>query len=153
MRTGRCATLFLGALLMVATGTPAVVAASSRSVTEQVLYNFCAQAGCIDGSNPYAGLVMDAAGNLYGTTYESGGSLGGTVFQLAPSGIGWTETVLYRFCQDGSSCSDGSNPRSGLLMDASGDLFGTTASGGASGGGTVFQFAPTGTGWNHSILI
>jgi uncharacterized repeat protein (TIGR03803 family) len=62
-----------------------------------VLYKFCPQVGCTDAINPFATLIRDGAGNLYGTTYYGGSHTYGAVFKLAPSGTGWTETVLYSF--------------------------------------------------------
>lgn len=115
--------------------------------TETVLYSF--KAGT-DGDYPYAGVIADTSGNLYGTTSEGGGSacngLGcGTVFKLAPDG---TETVLYSF-QGGT---DGANPVDDLIWDASGNLYGTTVNGGSIkscnfhvGCGTVFKLTPNGT--------
>jgi uncharacterized repeat protein (TIGR03803 family) len=105
--------------------------------------------GGSDGDVPYGGLLLDTAGNLYGTT-TSGGGTGctgygcGTVFKLAPDG---TETVLYAFQGE----SDGYQPLGTLVMDASGNLEGTTAGGGAynsncgQGCGTVFKVQPDGT--------
>jgi uncharacterized repeat protein (TIGR03803 family) len=94
-----------------------------------------------DGKEPRAGLVRDAEGNLYGTTFYGGdhpNALGhGIVFQITPDG---TEKVLYRFTGD-----DGSNPNSTLLRDAHGNLYGTTLRGGAFGFGTVFVVASDGT--------
>jgi len=116
--------------------------------TEQVLYSFCPQTNCPDGSIPYAGLVFDAAGNLYGTA-EEGGTYGyGTVFKLSP-GNPWTETVLYSFCAQ-TNCTDGGLPDAGLIFDAAGNLYGTTRSGGDYGGGdagpgTVFELTAAGT--------
>jgi uncharacterized repeat protein (TIGR03803 family) len=84
--------------------------------TESVLYSF---KGGNDGNKPQAGLIEDASGNLYGTTYFGGPSCGcGTVFRLAPDG---TETVLYAF-RDGN---DGENPQAGLIEDGAGNLYGT----------------------------
>lgn len=113
---------------------------------ETVLYAF---QGGSDGASPEAGLIADAAGNLYGTTFYGGGTgcYGdgcGAVFRLAPDG---TETVLYAF-QGGT---DGEYPQAGLLMDKAGNLFGTTTEGGGTGCeynlgcGTVFKLAPDGT--------
>jgi uncharacterized repeat protein (TIGR03803 family) len=95
-----------------------------------------------DGKFPYAGLVLDAAGNLYGTTVQGGGSNNcvggcGTVFRLDTTGA---ETVLHRFV-GGSPPTDGERPTAGLVRDAAGNLYGTTAVGGASGVGTVFKIS------------
>ena len=116
--------------------------------TETVLYSFCAQSGCTDGAKPWAGLILDAAGNLYGTTQTGGNNVepgtvfgGGVVFKLAPDG---TETVLYNFCAQ-SGCADGVHPYAGLVMDAAGNLYGTTYQGGSKGNGVVFKLAPNGT--------
>jgi uncharacterized repeat protein (TIGR03803 family) len=128
---------------------------------EQTLYSFCAQTNCIDGAQPEGPLIMDAAGNLYGTTgsggkYISGG--GGVVFKLTPNqnGTGWNQTILYTFCAQ-SHCTDGSVPNS-LIMDIAGNLYGTTAYGGSTasdygmGAGTVFKLVPTTGGWTHTVL-
>lgn len=113
--------------------------------TETVLYNFCSQPNCSDGAAPYAGLIADEEGALYGTT-GNGGINFGTVFKLTPPANGqttWTETVLYRFCSQ-PSCSDGGLPLAGLIFDKEGVLYGTTFGGGSSGlvGGTVFKMTP-----------
>src|ERR1019366_6388363 len=93
--------------------------------TETVLYNFGSGG---DGQNPYAGLIFDTAGNLYGTTVNGGTYGGGAAFELSPNGGGgWAESVLYSF---GNGSSDGSNPYAGLVFDNSGNLYGTTANGG-----------------------
>ncbi|MGH9644766.1 MAG: choice-of-anchor tandem repeat GloVer-containing protein, partial [Terriglobales bacterium] len=110
------------------------------SGTESVLYNFCAQPGCADGSTPRAGLALDSQGNLYGTTYKGGVHGDGTVFKLTQSG---TETVLYSFCSQ-SGCTDGSNPLATPVLDASGNVYGTTLKGGAHGQGTVFEVSQSG---------
>ncbi len=112
--------------------------------TESVIYNF---AGGSDGVNPYDGLVFDNTGNLYGTTANGGGSNAcqfgcGTVFELSPSGGGWTERVLYAF-QGGS---DGANPNAGVAVDAMGNLYGNTWQAGNTGGGTIYELTPAGGG-------
>jgi uncharacterized repeat protein (TIGR03803 family) len=121
--------------------------------TQTVLYSFQGSSlGGSDGVGPAASLVLDAQGNLYGTTTAGGtGSCGcGTVFKLAPgSGGGWTESALYSF-QGGS---DGEEPEAGLIFDSAWNLYGTTASGGANRVGTVFQLAPSsGGGWRETVL-
>src|SRR5215468_7698755 len=86
---------------------------SDGSWTEGVLYSFT---GGSDGGTPYSALTFDTKGNLYGTT-SVGGTYGyGTVFQLTPSGGGWTETVIYSF----TGGSDGANPWYGVIFDAAG---------------------------------
>ena len=116
--------------------------------TETVLRNF---GGGTDGAIPFSGLVFDANGNLFGTTYQGGIHNHGTVFQLAPrQGGGWTETVLHSFNNNGS---DGALPEAGLVFDPAGNLYGTTSSGGIHDYGTVFELAVAqGGGWTETIL-
>jgi uncharacterized repeat protein (TIGR03803 family) len=97
---------------------------------DSVLYSFT---GGADGSQPIGGLVMDDAGILYGTTSTGGSSDAGTVFEVNPHTK--TETVLYTF----TGTPDGTTPFSGLLMDKSGNLYGTTFAGGSSDAGTVYK--------------
>ena len=93
-----------------------------------------------DGGNPYAGLIMDAAGNLYGTTAQGGTGNGGTVFELVNSSGSYSEIILHRFNNPSFfGGSDGSYPYAGLIMDAAGNLYGTTWAGGTTGYGTVFE--------------
>jgi uncharacterized repeat protein (TIGR03803 family) len=112
------------------------------SGTVTTLYSF---GNGTDGANPYAGLVQDAAGNLYGTTEEGGANGAGTVFKLTPSG---TFTTLYTFCSK-SGCKDGGNPEAALVQATDGNLYGTTLYGGANcvpdgGCGTVFKITTGG---------
>jgi uncharacterized repeat protein (TIGR03803 family) len=102
----------------------------SKSGKETVLYSF---AGGADGSEPLAGLVMDNSGNFYGTTRAGGSSAAGTVFELNPKTR--QETVLYSF----TGQPDGATPFSGLVMDKSGNLYGTTVAGGSSNDGIVYK--------------
>jgi uncharacterized repeat protein (TIGR03803 family) len=115
--------------------------------TKTTLYNFT---GGADGggaySGPGGGLIMDANGNLYGTTSGGGAYGGGVIFEITTTG---TETVLYSFCSQ-SSCSDGAEPNGSLVFDAQGNLYGMTYTGGAvcdfpyqgSTCGTVFKLTP-----------
>jgi uncharacterized repeat protein (TIGR03803 family) len=108
---------------------------------ETVLYSFCTQPNCTDGANPYAGVIRDSVGNLYGTTY-SGGALGaGVVYKLNTSG---TETVLHSF-----SGGDGEHPIAGVIRDSAGNLYGTTYGGGAYGQGVVYKLDTDG---NETVL-
>jgi uncharacterized repeat protein (TIGR03803 family) len=115
--------------------------------TETVRHNFGVGA---DGATSYSGLVIDSAGNLYGTT-TAGGTFGmGTVFKVSPSiGPNWPETVIWNFGGTG----DGATPYDTLIFDSAGNLYGTTFAGGANGAGTVFKLTPDGSGgWNETIL-
>jgi uncharacterized repeat protein (TIGR03803 family) len=125
---------------------------SSGKWTEKVLYRF-------DGSNgkqPEAGVTLDSAGNLYGTTSVGGSGCWsgcGVAFELALSGSQWNETVLYRF----KGGSDGAYPVAPLIFDVQGNLYSTTASGGVgSCGGTacgvVFELIPSSGRWTESVL-
>jgi uncharacterized repeat protein (TIGR03803 family) len=106
---------------------------------ETVLYSFCPNyPNCSDGFDPSAGLVVDASGNLTGTTYAGGADSLGTVFEVAPNG---TETVLYSF----KGGNDGADPNAAVIADANGNFYGTTYGGGTSGLGTVFEIAADGT--------
>jgi uncharacterized repeat protein (TIGR03803 family) len=119
-----------------------------------VLYSFCSWTNCTDGRQPQAGLIFDAAGNLYGTT-AFGGYYGlqtgyGTLFELTPAGGGsWTEQVVHNFNHD---FTDGDEPYAGLIVDAAGNLYGTTSGGGTIGYGTVFELTPTGGGTWTEVL-
>ena len=137
----------------------ALAAPVQNAPVENVLYSFT---GGTDGGNPFAGLIADKEGALYGATYYGGGGncaelsfLGcGTVFKLTPPAKGqtaWTETVVYTFCWL-SNCSDGAFPQADLIADKEGALYGTTQGGGtgcpnaASGCGTVFKLTPPAKG-------
>jgi uncharacterized repeat protein (TIGR03803 family) len=97
------------------------VSSTRATADDMVLHSF---QGGTDGSAPSAGLIFDAAGNLYGTTYVGGTSSAGTVFELTPAAGGtWTEKVLYSF----GGGTDGANPTAGLIFDAAGNLYGTTS--------------------------
>jgi uncharacterized repeat protein (TIGR03803 family) len=115
-------------------GTVFELVNSSGSYSEKVLHSFTNSGG--DGLYPYAGVIMDASGNLYGTTYEGGNSGYGTVFELVNSSGTYSEKVLHSFASSGP---DGAYTQAGLIMDASGNLYGTTLAGGTSGVGTVFE--------------
>ena len=104
----------------------------------RVLYTF---KGNGDGATPDAGLLMDRAGNLYGTTQGGGTNGYGTVFQLAPGG---TETVLHSF-----DWNDGAYPDASLIQDKMGNLYGTTVYGGTEGAGSIFELMP---GGQESVL-
>ena len=118
-----------GTTLVGGANGPGTVFKITPNGTESVLYSF---ANGSDGQDPYAGLIMDGSGNLYGTTVYGGTSNNGTVFKITPNG---TESLLYSF----GTGSDGQYPNAGLIMDVSGNLYGTTYNGGTNGVGTVFK--------------
>jgi uncharacterized repeat protein (TIGR03803 family) len=103
------------------------------------LYNFCSKAHCADGRYPIGTLTQATNGDLYGVTQAGGGPEdGGTVFRITPAAVFAT---LVRFCAQ-PGCKDGWSPSAGLVQGTNGTLYGTTASGGASGDGTVFSEIP-----------
>jgi uncharacterized repeat protein (TIGR03803 family) len=128
-----------------------ICACSSAQAREKVLYQFPGGSG---GNDPQAGLVFDAQGNAYGTTYYGGTYGWGTVFRLTPSHDGWTQQLLYSFLGG----SDGYNPAGTLAIDATGNLYGTTSYGGTGTGcqqrscGTVFELALSNGNWKHVVL-
>ena len=127
-------------------------AAGKSTWTESVLHSFA--------GTPEAGLIIDKAGNLYGTTGFGGvpskkcANGCGTVFKLTPPPAGkaaWTETVLFSF-----NDIDGSLPAGRLVFDAAGNLYGTTEDGGSLGYGTVFKLTPPAAGktaWMETVLF
>jgi uncharacterized repeat protein (TIGR03803 family) len=121
---------------------------NSGAYTETILYSFT---GHKDQGQPGFPLWMDATGNLYGT--NGGVKTGnGAVFKLTRNSDGsWTETTIHRF--DPYHNNDGGSPSSGLTVDASGSLWGTTLAGGTNGAGTVYLLLPrTGGGWSYHVI-
>jgi uncharacterized repeat protein (TIGR03803 family) len=120
----------------------------SASGTFTTIYSFCSQAGCADGSNPFAGLVQATNGDLYGSTEFSGAGADcavqgscGTIFKITPSG---TLTTLYSFCSK-PGCADGNNPQAAFIEAPNGNLFGITVGHGTIGSSTIFRMSPSGT--------
>lgn len=104
--------------------------------TESVLYSFCSQASCADGSTPYSGVAIDASGNLFGATEGGGTGAGcrdrlgcGVTYKLVPNGSQSIYSVLHDFCQQ-DSCVDGAYPNQ-VSLDAAGNVIGSTLEGGA----------------------
>ena len=117
---------------------------AGRGWKEKVLYRFKSE-------TVYAGLVLDSAGNLYGTTPKGPGHTGGRVFELVPQKGGrWKEKVLHQFTKNGM---DGYFPEATLILDTTGNLYGTTSFGGAHDAGTVFELTPRAEGrWTEALL-
>jgi len=126
-------------------GTAFQLTRSGNTWTKTTVHNFGFPP---DGALPASGVIIDRSGNLYGTAEAFGPNDNGIVFELSPSGSGWTETVIYSF----EDFNDGGVPRGGLVMDAAGNLYGTASDGGTGRGGTVFELSPSGGGWSFSVL-
>jgi uncharacterized repeat protein (TIGR03803 family) len=139
--------------LLLALASGAEKPAAEKPASEKIIYSFT---GGSDGANPQSDLILDSAGNLYGTTYSGGavaprcGQGCGTVFELKRSADGWKEEVLYSF----KAGTDGAFPAAGLIFDNAGNLYGTTVFGGdAYGEGTVFKMTPKPKGgWTESVI-
>ena len=130
---------------------------SGGAWSEKIVYSFL---GTTDGSNPDSQLVIDPAGNLYGTTYDGGSGEQGVVFELSPvAGGGWTESVLQAFVYPGPRY-----PTAGLVRDSAGNLYGSTFTGGNleqpcligqyDGCGIVFELSPNYSGtWTYNVIL
>ena len=133
------------------------LALPSPAQTFSVIHNFDSGAG---GANPYAGVTIDRAGNLYGTTRNGGAGVCGTcgvVYKLAHSGAGWIQTPLYEF--QGIAQGDGQQPVARVIFGPDGALYGTTSAGGSASAGTAFRLTPSPTTcrstacpWNETVL-
>jgi uncharacterized repeat protein (TIGR03803 family) len=119
------------------------------SATTTQIYSF---AGGSDGEYLDTELVIDKAGNLYGTSVQGGTFGGGTVFELSPSASGWTHAVLYNF----TGGVDGGEPYKGVTLDAHGNLYGTAVTGGSGscegGCGVVYKLTNSGGVWSQSVI-
>jgi hypothetical protein len=153
-------------------GTPGVAGAvyaltPGSPWTVSLVYAFCGQGGgaCTDGALPGSALAMDAAGNLFGNTAAGGDTGNGVVFELnppPPAASSWTYTVLHSFCPAGAPpCADGEQPLSTVVLDAAGNVYGTTIFGGrqcrsaplqGSTCGVVYEIVPNGTNSVETVL-
>jgi len=126
-------------------GTVYELTQSQSGWTEHTVYGFVYDQS--PGNEPGGGVVLDGAGNLYGSTVSGGMELGGTIFQLAPANGGWNFNLLYSF-PGGLTLG----PFSDLLLDNSGNLYGTTYSDGLYGHGSVFELTRSGDSWTYATL-
>jgi len=114
--------------------------------TETVIHEF---QGASEGLNPSGQIAIDQAGNIYGVTLAGGPQNLGTAYQLAPALGGWTLNLLHAF----TGGPDGGEPFGGVVLDSSGNVYGTAQiGGGPSGCGLVFQLAPSGGGWTENVV-
>jgi len=117
--------------------------AVSAQARHTILYSFCQSSGCPDGQGPFAPMAMDAAGNLFGTTLYGGNtSYHGVIYELEKRQNRWRYRVLHDFCEN-DNCSDGSSPGGALVVDVSGNLYGTAQLGQTRG--LVFKLSKNGT--------
>jgi uncharacterized repeat protein (TIGR03803 family) len=117
---------------------------------ETSIYTFL---GEVDGAHPESSpVIFDSAGNLYGTTADGGAYGSGVVFELSPADGGWIETTLYSFTGSFSGEADLATPVSGVIMDETGNLYGTAFEGGAAGFGGVFELSPSAAGWTEQVI-
>jgi uncharacterized repeat protein (TIGR03803 family) len=125
-------------------GTVYKLTPSGQDYTESVIYSFTHSS---DGYYPVGAVAFDQAGNLYAVARDGGATGYGTVIQLTPSGGGWTETMLYNFL-----APDGRYPVSGVILDQSGNLYGSNPQGGSAGGGTIYELTFSDGGWTFTLV-
>ncbi|MBV9570436.1 MAG: hypothetical protein JO056_04255 [Alphaproteobacteria bacterium] len=108
---------------------------------QTVLYSFCSQQQCTDGSYPAAPVIIDGGGNLIGATAYGGANGDGTLYKLVPKGLHSQHSLIYNFCS-ADECADGGYPYGGLLRDTNGDIYGTAQYGdGEKASGVVYRFS------------
>jgi uncharacterized repeat protein (TIGR03803 family) len=125
-------------------GTVYKLSSSHGVWSKTVLHSFGATA--VDGQYPYAGVVLDGSGNLYGTTFLGGQDGVGAVYELQADG--WSEITLHSF----DELEDGYELAGGLIFDSHGNLYGVSSVGGPNGGGAVYELNPSNGSWNFSVL-
>ncbi|MBV9990085.1 MAG: hypothetical protein JOZ72_02225 [Alphaproteobacteria bacterium] len=133
--------------------------------TYKVIHDFCSADACSDGAGPVSGVIIDTAGNLYGTALGGGANNGGVVYKLSPGATQsdpWTIATLHDFCAPGDNgCADGYQPAASLSYagaatgapyDGAATLYGTTSNGGAHGGGNVYALTLKHGVWSEKPL-
>jgi len=132
--------------LLISVAATLLVTAAWAASTTKLIYSF---GGGTDGEYLDTELVVDGAGNIYGTSVQGGKFGGGTVFQVTPAGV---HTVLYDF----TGGADGGEPYKGVTLDAQGNLYGTAVTGGGGscegGCGVVFMLTKSGGTWTQSVI-
>jgi uncharacterized repeat protein (TIGR03803 family) len=140
---------FMGKVLTISAAVAILASAAWAAAVPQIIYNF---AGNNDGEYIDSDLVMDGAGNLYGTSVLGGDFGSGTVFRLTPSGNNWIHTVLYSF----TGGTDGAEPYKGVTLDSQGNLYGTAVAGGSGtcegGCGVAYKLTNSGGVWTQTVI-
>ena len=140
---------FLGRVLAIFAAFTILPRGTFATNIPQIIYSF---AGGSDGEYLDTDLVIDSAGNLYGTSVQGGDYGSGTVWELSPSGNGRTHTVLYSF----RGGTDGGEPYKGATLDAQGNLYGTAVTGGGGscegGCGVIWKLTRSGSSWTQSVI-
>ena len=126
-------------------GTVFKLTRSGGGWSESVLHSFT---GGDDGAFPQNGVAFDSAGNLYGTATDGGSFDFGTVYELSPSGSGWTENTIYTF----NGVSDNEYPVGSVVIDGHGNLYGTTSPSNSLAAGTVWELTSSGGNWSLTTL-
>jgi uncharacterized repeat protein (TIGR03803 family) len=135
---------FMVALVFVVTLTSLIFVSAASAQTFSNVYSFDGNFG----TQLWSGVILDKAGNLYGTSSTGGAFGAGLVYELSPSGSSWIETTIYTF----RGGTDGGAPQSSLVIDAAGNLYGTTTGFNGSNG-TVFELSPAGGGnWAYKLV-
>src|SRR5690242_7394161 len=136
--------------LAIATMTFALAPLDSASAAYRFkeLYPFCSFSGCLDGGAPTGRLVLGRDGTLYGTAQFGGKYNNGVVFDLIPKLGRYREHVFHNF----RGPPDGGQPVAGVILDISGNAYGTTYTGGANGAGTIFKLTHGSKGWTFGVL-
>jgi uncharacterized repeat protein (TIGR03803 family) len=126
---------------------------NAHAGTLRTLHNFCARPACADGNEALAKLLRGPDGTFYGTTFLGGSSDRGVVFALVPDGTKFQFQVLHSFCRK-TNCTDGAFSESSLIVDTSGNLYGTTDAGGLNDQGTAFELIPNAdhSRWTAQVL-
>jgi uncharacterized repeat protein (TIGR03803 family) len=132
-------------------GTVFELVNTGSGYTFHLLASFAAT-DTVNGNTPFAGLTMDATGNLFGVTQAGGANASGTVFEIAYTGSGYGDIQTLAWFTGTSAPNLGANPTGSLLADADGNLFGTTQSGGDNGWGSVFEMVNTSSGYSLKTL-
>lgn len=135
-------TTFYGGAYYYYWGTVFELTPSAGGWTETIIHSF---GNGEDGNEPYGGLFIDPAGNLWGTCWSGGSSYWGTVFEMSPSGSGWTENTVHTFG------SDGVKPFATLVADSAGNLYGSTSDG-EYDTPVIFELSPSNGYWTYTIL-